>query len=138
MTALFPSLRRAFWLSLLFLVATCSFAQDGATIEKVWLDHGVVQNGVTGMKVHAKFEINGYKGKSCNMIAFINSPKGVGVNDLNGNYCTPDGKVGTFTDFCPGYDRTTYSGYTAFFPNTELHLLPGKRTYYCIVQLFHN
>lgn len=97
---------------------------------KIWLEHNVIQNGEKGMKVHVAFDISGMKGQNCKAIAYFDHPKGTGVKDRNGRYCTTGGTVCSTTNFTPGYPNTTYSDLAIFIPNSELHLLSGKRTYY--------
>ena len=117
----------------LFLLAICyswlAFA-DGVTFKKIWLEHNAVQNGEKGLKVHIAFDISGMKGQNCKAIAYFDYPKGTGVKDTNGRYRTTDGNVCASTEFVPGWPNTSYSDLSVFIPLSELHLLPGKRTYY--------
>lgn len=102
-----------------------------ASFEKIWLEHGVTQNGVSGINVHLKFNVKGMKGRDGSVIAYFDSPKGTGVKDTNGRYCTSDGNVCASGEICPGYDNTNYDDYSVFIPINELHLKPGEHTYYC-------
>ena len=124
-------IKKAFFLVLSFLL--CSFALNAqtATVNKIWLEHGAVQNNVKGLKVHVSFDVEQMKGRNGKVIAYFDSPKGTGVKDKNGRYCTTSGTVCTSEQFCPRYEASTYSDFTVFIPNEELHLYPGKRDYYC-------
>lgn len=98
--------------------------------KKIWLEHNVRQNGEIGMKVHISFDIYGMKGQKCNAIAYFDYPKGTGIKDLNGLYRTTAGTVCASTTFTPIYPESTFSDLSIFIPNSELHLLSGKKTYY--------
>lgn len=88
------------------------------------------------MKVHVAFDISGMKGQVCKAIAYFDYPKGTGLRDKNGRYRTTDGTVSSSTNFTPNYPNSTYSDLFIFIPNSELHLLSGKRTYYTRVFIF--
>lgn len=119
--------------NVVFLMALMIIASAQAvnvTFKKIWLEHNVMQNGVEGMKVHVAFDIFGMKGQRCTAIAYFDYPKGTGIKDTNGRYCTTGGTVCSTTKFTPSYDKSSYSDLAIFIPNSELHLLSGKRTYY--------
>lgn len=124
---------KRFVITILGLFICVVMSAASVTFKKIWLEHNVMQNGVKGMKVHVAFDISGMKGQNCKAIAYFDHPKGTGVKDRNGRYCTTDGNVCSSTQFTPGYPNSTYSNLSIFIPNSELHLLSGKRTYYTIV-----
>lgn len=121
---------KRFGVLILNLLVCVAITAANATFKKIWLEHNVIQNGEKGMTVHVSFDISGMKGQKCQAIAYFDNPKGTGVKDRNGRYCTTGGNVCSSTHFTPGYPNTTYSDLSIFIPNSELHLLPGKRTYY--------
>ena len=52
------------------IIALCSFIlftigvyAQSAVIKKAWLEHGVTENGVKGMKIHVNFDAKNMKGK---------------------------------------------------------------------------
>lgn len=114
--------------SLLMIVSLTNAAN--VVFKQIWLEHNVQQNGQKGMKVHIAFSISGMQGQKCSAIAYFDSPKGTGVKDTNGRYCTTSGTVCSSRTFTPNYANTSFSDFGIFIPNSELHLLPGKRTYY--------
>lgn len=114
-----------------FLLCLIMVKAQTASIEKFWLEHNVTENGVAGINVHLKFNIQGMKGQNGRVIAYFDSPQGTGVKDLNDKYCTVDGTVCTSKDFCCPYENTLYSDFSIFIPVEELHMKPGKHTYYC-------
>ena len=114
--------------TLLCVIATKA---QTASVEKIWLEHGVTQNGISGMKVHLKFNVQGMKGGSGRVIAYFDSPQGTGVKDTNGKYRTSDGNVCANSEFSPNYENAIYNDFPIFMPIDEIHLKPGKHTYYC-------
>ncbi len=124
-----------------FLAVFCLWSAAGAfaasaTIDRIWLEHNVSQDGQTGLRIHLKFTVWDMQGQQGEAVAYFESPKGVGVKDLNRRYYTTDGNVCTSERFTPSYPGSEYSDFTLFIPNEELHLLPGSHTYYCQVFLF--
>lgn len=119
----------------LLLLSVCLYAQR-ATIEKTWLEHGVMVNGVQGMKIHAKFQVSNLRGVPCQMTVFFYDSQYKPWKGLDSRYCCANGYVSTREDFRPGYDNTTYNDYTAFIPYSQMNLPPGKNSYHCIVYLW--
>ncbi len=127
---------RAVFLAVFCLWSTVGVFAASATIDRIWLEHNVSQDGQTGLRIHLKFTVWDMQGQQGEAIAYFESPKGVGVKDLNRRYYTTDGNVSTSERFTPSYPGSEYSDFTLFIPNEELHLLPGSHTYYCQVFLF--
>ena len=71
-------------------------------------------------------------------VAYIDSPKGVGVKDTNGLYRTNEGTVAFSVDFTPGYDDTVFNDFRIFMPYEEMHLPVGTREYFCRVFIFES
>lgn len=127
---------RAVFLSVFCLWSAAGTFAASATIDRIWLEHNISQDGQTGLRIHLTFTVWDMQGQQGEAVAYIESPKGVGVKDLNRRYYTTDGNVCTSEHFTPSYPGTEYSDFTLFIPNEELHLLPGSHTYYCQVCLF--
>lgn len=96
----------------------------------IWLEHNATKDGIKGLNVHIDFNITDMEGKECKAIAYFDHPKGTGVEDKNGSYCTSDGHVCASQKFTPKYQSSDFSNLTIFIPLSELHLLSGKNTYY--------
>ena len=124
-------------MALIALVGVISSASAGsAKIESIRLEHGVKNNNQSGMYVRMKVTTFGYKDRGLSAVAYIDSPKGVGVKDTNGRHCTVSGKVAFSLDFKPPYDTAVYDNFQIFMPYDEMHLLEGKRDYFCRVFIF--
>lgn len=117
-------------LTLIYVLAVVGAMAGNVVFKKIWLEHNVQQNGQKGMKVHVAFSISGMQGQTCSAIAYFDHPQGTGVRDTNGRYCTTGGTVCASRTFNPNYANASFSDFAIFIPISELHLLPGKRTYY--------
>lgn len=95
-------------------------------IQQVWTDHNVFEGGQKGMRIHAKFTVDNYKGINCRMTAYFYFENGDKLKDNNGSYKTDDGQVSVGKDFNPTYVNAIYNDYTVFLPYDELHLGTGK------------
>lgn len=93
-----------------------------ASIEKVWVDHNVYENGSKGMRIHVKFNIYNLKSKQCNAAAYFYTESGNALKDKNQSYRTTSGEVSCGEDFKPGYENTLYSDFKLFMPYSELHV----------------
>ena len=127
---------RTIVLSVFCLWSAAEVLAASATIDRIWLEHNVSQDGQTGLRIHLDFTVWDMQGQQGEAVAYFESPKGVGVKDLDRRYYTTDGNVSTSERFTPSYPGTEYSDFTLFIPNEQLHLLPGSHTYYCQVCLF--
>lgn len=124
--------------SFLLLLCPLWLGAQSVSFKNIWLEHNVNSNGTTGMKVHVHIEISGTKDKPCKAIAYFEHPKGTGMKDRNERYCTTNGMVSASQKFTPPYENTTYENIAIFIPNDELHLYPGKQTYYVYVGIWDN
>ena len=99
-----------------------------ATIENVWQEHDVTENGVLGMKIHIKFRVFNLLNKSGIVAAWFNYRDGRMLMDSNGLYNTSDGSVAVSAYFTPPYADTAYDDFVLFLPYSELHLASNVRT----------
>ncbi len=113
-----------------------AMAQQSVNITKIWLEHGVTQNSQQGIQVHLSVQAIGFAKVNMIAVAYLDHPKGVGLRDTNGKYCTTDGTVAFTTNFTPPYDNSTWDDMKIFIPYGEMHLLEGNHTYYCRVFIF--
>ena len=71
-------------------------------------------------------------------VAFFDSPKGTGVKDTNGKYCTTSGTVCTSENFGTHYPHSRFNNFKLLIPNEELHAAEGTHTYYVRVFIYDN
>lgn len=79
---------------------------------------------------HFKLKALGYKGTTLTLAAYIEHPKGSGVNDTNGKYCSSDGKVVSSIRCSCTYESSIWDDLKIYLPHSEIHPLPGNNTYY--------
>lgn len=94
-----------------------------ASIERVWVDYNVTENGRKGMKIHVKFNVNGMKGEEGGVAAYFycaddNSP----LMSKNGRYEAVDKQVTAYDSITPGYENTVYNDYDLFMPYDEIEV----------------
>ena len=98
----------------------------GATIQNIWVDHNVHENGLKGIRIHVKFNVNNMKGKTGQVAAYFYFQEGKPLKDLDRNYRSSDGQVSVSEDFTPGYQGTLYNDFTMFIPYDQLHMNNGE------------
>lgn len=103
-----------------------------ASFEKVWVDHNVFENGVKGMRIHVKFNINGMLNKTGSAIAYFYYNNGNALKDSNKRFNTVGGNVAAWRDFTPNYERCTFNDLTIFMPYSELELSQSAQCYFYV------
>ncbi len=94
-----------------------------ANIERIWMDHGVYQNGTQGMKIHVKFTVDNMNGKTIYAYAlFYWGDNTTPLHDQYGNNLSFYG-YGT-----PSYDSARFDDFTIFVPYSGLNMQPGQGT----------
>lgn len=121
---------------LLFCVSFSMFGAEGE-IKFLHSEYNKMINGKKCISMHFYVKVSGLKGEEVKVIAYVESPKGVGVPDRNGKYFTKDGKVCVSKTVKATYKTTKWSNFTLDIPHDEIHALPGKNTYYVKALLWH-
>lgn len=100
---------------------------------KVWLEFNVTSGDDVGMTIHADFNVIGMKGKKIQVISFFYDEK------KNKHFGNTPGFIATDNHICvsdivtPSYEKSHYSNFKLFIPNSALNLKVGKHNYYCNV-----
>jgi hypothetical protein len=102
-------------------ISAVSWGQK-AKIEKVWVDAFTFEAGVRGVKVHAKFSVEGmqYKQGSCSVWFF--DATGMPLKDLNGLYRTSNGQVSVYGNFTAPHANSLFTDLSLFIPADEFHI----------------
>lgn len=103
---------------------------SSADIENVWIEHNMMLNGVKCMVIHVRFKTHYMNEQGGRLVAFFDSPKGVGLRDTNGRYRTVDGNVCVGSDFGSHYEHSLFEDLKLVMPNSEIHPKQGTKTYY--------
>ncbi|MGN0235663.1 MAG: hypothetical protein ACI4BD_05030 [Paludibacteraceae bacterium] len=98
-----------------------------ATIEKVWVDHNVYENGQKGMRIHVKFDAYNVLNHSVKVCVYFHySDGGNALKGIRGSgYCTSDGSVTVQSASKATYTNTTWSDFTLFMPYQKLNMQAG-------------
>lgn len=87
-----------------------------AVFQNVWLEHHVVENGVKGMRIHAKFVVKNRFNIECRLIPFFASKGGASLNQ-------PNNEVLASVSLRPRYDSSEYADKTVFVPYKKFNFL---------------
>jgi len=102
--------------------------EPSVTFEKAWVDYDVMEKGVEGMTIHAKFKVYQLKGiASWLKVRFMRTDESF-LLDKNGKYydTTDKEKIAVFRKITPRFDVTDYEDLSVFMPYGELDLSDGK------------
>lgn len=94
-----------------------------ANIENIWMDHGVYQNGIQGMKIHVKFTVDNMNGNTIYAYAFFYW--GDNITPLHNQYGNNLSFYGYGT---PSYDSARFDDFIIFVPYAGLNMAPGQGT----------
>jgi len=99
-----------------------------ATIDSLWVDHGVYEDNQRGMKIHLKFSVYNMLGKTGHIAAYFYFEDGRVLKDINERYCSKGGNVtSSWESFKPSYNNSIFQDYTLFMPYSELHCDNDKK-----------
>jgi hypothetical protein len=96
-----------------------------ATFQSARIVHNVTVDGVTGMRVHAKFSVRYGLDVRCRMIAYFYYDDGTPLKSADRNYTTTDGQVSARVFFTPKYDPAQYNDLQLFVPYSALNMEEG-------------
>jgi hypothetical protein len=97
-----------------------------ASFKDLWVDYGVTEGGVSGMKIHVKFTAYGMKNLDSYLAIYFLDEDGNYLKDNNRKFNSSSGDVAVYRDLKPGYDPAEYADYSVFMPYSELDLPNGN------------
>lgn len=104
-------------------------------IKSSYLELNAKENNQIGIKIHLSLAADNLLDRSGYVNAYLESPKGTGVKDMNGNYCSGDGHVLVADKWKSKYKHSIWEDFSLFLPNEELHALKEKNEYYFCIQV---
>jgi len=120
----------------LFVAAfACSKANNiidpTATLQKVWVDYDVTQNGVYGMNIHLDFTAHNLKGIPIELAIFFDywdedGMELIWLKDNNGRYASPNGYVGVAKQITANFETSSFTDIQLFMPYDELDVDAGE------------
>lgn len=108
-----------------------------ATFERMWVEYDVTEGSQFGMRIHAKFKVDGMKGIKGYMAFFFERENGTRLKSYDNKYQSKGNDVAVYKEVTPAYDRAEYSDYSAFIPYSELHLTKGEHNLNIISNLIY-
>lgn len=103
-------------------------AKPSARFDSIWVDYGIKEDDILGMKIHLKF--TAYEMK--NMDAYVavyytyNDEMAGVLKDKNNKLVSTDGDVALYKSIKPAYDPAIYDDLVLFMPYSELDQEPGE------------
>lgn len=107
-----------------------------ARVISTTLTKNVPVGDIPSLVIGVDFNIDNLSGDGGRVVAFLESPKGVGVKDTNGRFCTSDGKVSVGKDFGTRQHSASFKDFQLVIPMTELHIIDSSKTYYIRVGVY--
>lgn len=107
-----------------------------AKVISTTLTKNVSVGNISSLVIAVDFDIDNLSVDGGRVVAFLESPKGVGVKDLNGRYCTSDGKVSVGKDFGTRQTSNSFKDFELVIPMEELHISDSSKDYYIRVGVY--
>ncbi len=130
--------RRLLLISAVFLFTTLLYgnpltnrffypAEPRATFQKLWIDYDVFENGIKGMRIHAKFTAYDLINTDAYLAIYFKYDDELGayLKDKNGKFVSTDGYVAVYKSIKPLYNPAVFEDLPVFMPYSEIDLDPG-------------
>ncbi|MBI1342779.1 MAG: hypothetical protein GC171_07595 [Terrimonas sp.] len=98
-----------------------------AKFDSIWVDYGVKEDNVLGMKVHLRFTVYAMKDSSSFVAIYFQYNDGTNkvLKDRNKKNYSTAGDVAFYKSITPIYDAAKFNNLELFIPYEELDLDPG-------------
>jgi uncharacterized protein YifE (UPF0438 family) len=96
-----------------------------ASMEKVWIDYDVTENGRKGMRIHVKFRVQNLKNVESDLRIRVARQNDALLKGVSAAYSNTDGELTVTRKLKPGFDATVYEDETVFLPYQEINLGRG-------------
>lgn len=97
---------------------------------------GCKHRGIPCLVVNVDFNIENISADGGRVVAFLESPKGVGVKDTNGRFCTTGGKVCFSKEFGTRQPYSTFRNFQLAIPMEELHITNPSKDHFIRVAVY--
>lgn len=95
-------------------------ATPTATVEDLWADYNVRENGKTGMRVHVKCRIFNMKNVECYLAVYFEKKNGDKLYGTSTEYRSKSGQAAVYKSLLPGYNEAVYADVPLFMPIVNL------------------
>ncbi len=109
-------MKRIFGLLVILLVSISQCIAQTASIDNVWVDFDVVNNGNKGMRIHVKFDVSGLKNRKIYVSASFSDEKKNRITCYSDGYKTTSNTMVSYCYSTPTYENSTYSDFQLFMP----------------------
>lgn len=116
---------------------TSSTGSVSARVLSTVLQKNVNVADIPSLVISVDFNIDNLSSDGGRIVAFLESPKGVGVKDTNGRFCTSDGKVSVGKDFGTRQHSASFKDFQLIIPMTELHISDNSNKFYIRVGVYN-
>ena len=103
-------------------------AKFSIRLDKFWIDYDITENGIYGMRIHAKLVVAKMKGSSSYLAAFFYRQNGTKLLSDNKKFRSESGQMTIFKIIEPKYDESIYDDIRFFLPYSEIKLPAGKHS----------
>lgn len=107
-----------------------------ARVISTTLTKNVPMGDIPSLVIGVDFNIDNLSDDGGRIVVFLESPKGVGVKDTNGRFCTSDGKVSVGKDFGTRQTSASFKDFQLIIPMEELHITDSSKDYYIRVGVY--
>lgn len=107
-----------------------------ARVISTTLTKNVPVGDIPSLVIGVDFNIDNLSDDGGRIVVFLESPKGVGVKDTNGRFCTSDGKVSVGKDFGTRQTSASFKDFQLIIPMEELHITDSSKDYYIRVGVY--
>jgi hypothetical protein len=107
-----------------------------ANIQSTTLHENILIDSIISLVINVDFSVRNLSSEGCKIVAFLESPKGIGVNDINGRFCTTNGKVAVGKDYGTRQSSQEINNFELIIPMNELHILDKSNKYYIRVGFY--
>lgn len=107
-----------------------------ARVISTTLTKNVTIGDVPSLVIEVNFNIDNLTKDGGRIVAFLESPKGIGVKDINGRFCTANGKVSVGKDFGTRQKSASFNNFKLTIPMEELHIADSSKEYYIRVGVY--
>lgn len=103
-----------------------SATQADATLDKLWVDYNITENGKLGMRIHVKFTTMNLKDVDCYVAVYFEKKTGEKITGINTDYRSKSGQLAVYKSLKPAYIETVYDDLKLFMPYSEIKLGKGR------------
>ena len=101
-------------------------SKPSAAFKDLWIDYGITEDGVNGMRIHLKFTAYAMRNLNSYVAIYFVDSDGKYLKDNNNKFTSTSGEVAVYKELTPGYDPTDFNDLTVFMPYSELDLPNGN------------